>query len=130
MKTIFIPLFFVISLTLISGCFNMEEPINKPITKENILGKWTVYDRFPSLSTDCEKREYIIFNEDSTLYRAQCDTMTGKWQILGDTILEITFDPTAVTYGNNCKCYFVAENKIKIEPKQKSMFWATYIKEE
>jgi hypothetical protein len=107
----------------------MEEPINKPITKENILGKWKVYDRFPSLSTDCEKREYIIFNEDSTLYRAQCDTLTGKWQILGDTILEITFD-SGDTYGSNCKCYFVAENKIKIEPKQKSMFWATYIKEE
>lgn len=130
MKLLKFSLILVLGLLFVS-CSNQDDQTDQTINENNILGMWRISNRFPALSTDCEKSEYIVFYADKTFFRDQCGKSEGTWEVVaGEFQINIATVDSVPVSGQDYKCFYEEDNKIKVQSLSNSLFWATYTKVE
>ncbi len=113
----------------VSTVFMSCEKTDLEITENLMVGKWIIKSRSFNFTTDCEKNEFIVFNEDSTLVREQCnDTTYGTWYVENEQLLlNLVIDTNYLS--SEYKCELIAEDQIKVEATNNFLIWMKYAKE-
>lgn len=123
-------LIYLFLVLLLFGFFACDESdkYEDAATYEKMIGTWYLIDRGPDIDssiTACEKREYLVFRDNSTSMRHQdclpkSDT-EGRWEIVNGKCMMrmyITFQGLVVSDSTQqIEFELIASDKVKVQKR-------------